>query len=208
VSTGKRERKQRSDGARSRQAILAAAAELATVEGLEGLSIGRLADHVGMSKSGLYAHFRSKEELQIATVDTALATFAREVGDPGARAPEGVARVVALCDAFLSYVERRVFPGGCFFISAATELEGREGRVADHVREVYSDILGGFAEAIARAAELGELDAGADAEQLLFELDSLMIGANLGFVFFRDAAAPGRARHAIRERLDRAAPAA
>src|SRR5262249_48938106 len=110
------ERRPRSDGVRSRNAILAAAAELATGEGLEGLSIGRLAEHVGMSKSGLYAHFGSKEELQIATVDTARQIFDREVTDRAAKAPEGVARLRATCEAFLDYLVREVFPGGCFFV--------------------------------------------------------------------------------------------
>jgi AcrR family transcriptional regulator len=201
-------RRHRADGERSRQAILTAAAELATIEGLDGLSVGRLAEHVGMSKSGVFAHFRSKEELQLATVDTAREIFEREVIQPGLRAPEGVARVYALCDAFLSHVERRVFPGGCFFVSAAAELDGKDGGpVRDHVVEVYSGILDGFAAVIRQAQELGELDADEDVAQLLFELDALMIGANLALVFFGDRAAPDRARAAIRERLERSAAA-
>ena len=199
-------RRHRADGERSRQAILTAAAELATIEGLDGLSVGRLAEHVGMSKSGVFAHFRSKEELQIATVDTAFRIMDREVTQRGLAAPEGVARVYAFCDAFLSYVERRVFPGGCFFINAAAELEAREGRVTDYVREVYQGVLDGFTEEIRRAQALGELDAAEDPAQLTFELDSFMVGANLALVFFGDRAAPDRARAAIRDRLERLAP--
>src|SRR5882757_3841669 len=93
-------------GERSRQTILEAAAQLATIEGLDGLSIGRLAEAVGMSKSGLYAHFRSKLELQLATISTADEIFRREVIDPGEAPAPGVARVLGLCDAFLSHVER------------------------------------------------------------------------------------------------------
>jgi len=201
-------RRHRADGERSRQAILKAAAELATIDGLDGLSIGRLAEHVGMSKSGLYAHFGSKEELQLATVDTALEIFNREVTQPALAAPEGVARVIGLCEAFLAYLERRVFPGGCFFISAASELDAKQGAVSDHVRDVYSGILEGFAGVIEQAKELGQIDSKADVAQLVFELDSLLLGANIAYVFFGDLSAVDRARQAIRERLEREAPPA
>src|SRR5579862_5615789 len=108
-------RKRRSDGERSRNAILREAAQLATVEGLAGLSIARLAEAVGMSKSGLFAHFGSKEELQLATIETASAIFAVEVVEPAHDAPAGLPRLRALADRFLAHVEGRVFPGGCFF---------------------------------------------------------------------------------------------
>src|SRR5215470_13186988 len=98
------ERKRRSDGERSRGAILDEAAQLATVEGLTGLSIGRLAEAVGMSKSGLFAHFGSKEELQLATIDTASEIFAAEVVDPALAEPSGIARLQALSDRFLGHV--------------------------------------------------------------------------------------------------------
>src|SRR3954462_13040735 len=115
-------RKPRADGERSRRTILDAAAKLATIDGLEGLSIGRLADHIGMSKSGLYAHFGSKEELQLATIETAREIYEADVVAPAARAATPLAKVEALCAQFLSHVERRVFPGGCFFASAAAEF--------------------------------------------------------------------------------------
>ena len=172
-------RRHRADGERSRTAILTAAAELATIEGLDGLSIGRLAEHVGMSKSGVFAHFRSKEELQFATVDTAREIYDREVTQLVFQAPEGVARVYAYCDAFLSHLERSVFPGGCFFISAASELEAKTGPVRDHVKKVFEELVQVFADAIERAQELGELDPKADSAQILFELDSLLLMANI-----------------------------
>ena len=93
-------RRQRADGARSRQAILHAATELATVEGLDGLSIARLAEHAGMSKSGLFAHFRSKEDLQLATIDAAAEMFDREVMQPGRAAPPGVRRAATASVAY------------------------------------------------------------------------------------------------------------
>jgi AcrR family transcriptional regulator len=201
-------RRQRADGARSRRAILDAATELATVEGLDGLSIGRLAEHAGMSKSGLFAHFRSKEDLQVATIDAAAEMFEREVTQPGMAARAGLRRVRSLCEAFLTYLERAIFPGGCFFVAAAAELDAKPGPVRDHLRTVYSRILAGLAGVIREAQDLGEIDAAEDVAQLTFELDSLMLGANFAFVFFRDPAALDRSRLAIEQRLARAAPPA
>ena len=197
-------RRQRSDGERSRRAILTAAAELATVEGLDGLSIGRLADHVGMSKSGLYAHFGSKEELQIATVDAAREIFDREVTDRAATAAEGLPRLRATCEAFLDHLDRGVFPGGCVFVSAAVELDAKEGRLADHLREVYAEIIDDLVVQAVKAVELGELAATTDVGQLVFELDSLMLGANVAFAFFKDPQALDRARRGIDARVEAA----
>jgi len=114
----------RADGERTRAAILRAAASLATVDGLEGLSIGNLAAATGISKSGLYAHFGSKQELQLATVGEAERIFTAEVVRPALAARPGLAQLAAACEAFLGYVQRGVFPGGCFF--AATALEQHE----------------------------------------------------------------------------------
>src|SRR3954451_24615203 len=106
------ERRRRSDGEQSRAAILDAAARLATVESIEGLSIGRLADEVGMSKSGLFAHFGSKEELQLATVDAATEIFAAKVTTPAARIPAGIDRLGFLVTRYLRYLAVDTFPGG------------------------------------------------------------------------------------------------
>jgi AcrR family transcriptional regulator len=123
----RRPRRQRSDGLRSRAAILREAARLATVEGIEGLSIGDLAEAVGMSKSGLFAHFRSKEELQLATIETADTIFQAEVVDPALTIGPGLGRLRALCEAFLLHLENGVFPGGCFFASVAAEIDTHPG---------------------------------------------------------------------------------
>ena len=151
-------RRLRSDGARSRQAILKGATELATLDGLEGLSIGRLADHIGMSKSGLYAHFGSKEELQLATIDAAQEIFDREVGEPTGEHPAGIGQLLAFCDAYLSYLERGVFPGGCFFASAGAELDTHEGRVRDKLRELMGAGMTELAGMVREAQARGELD--------------------------------------------------
>lgn len=201
-------RQHRADGERSRQAILTAAAQLATIEGLDGLSIGRLAEHVGMSKSGLFAHFKSKEELQLAAVDAANEIFQREVWEPGMKSRPGVDRIAAQCEAFFSHLERKVFPGGCFFVSAIAEFEGKEGRVRDHVLALYAKILVGFTEMVREAQQLGEIRPDEDVAQLVFELDSVLLGVNYAYVFFRDPGALDRGRTAVKNRLERAAPIA
>jgi AcrR family transcriptional regulator len=194
-------RRLRSDGARSRQAILKGATELATVDGLEGLSIGRLADHIGMSKSGLYAHFGSKEELQLATIDAAQAIFEREVVAPMLEQPEGLARVLGFADAYLSYLQRHVFPGGCFFASANTELDTHEGQVKDKLRELMAEGMEALAGMVREAQARGEVDQAADPDQLAFEIDALLHGANAGFVMFGSDEPLERAGRAIRARL-------
>lgn len=200
-------RQHRLDGERSRMAILKAASELATVEGLDGLSIARLAQYVGMSKSGLFAHFKSKEELQLATIDTAGVTVDREVLEPAYAARPGVARVKAFCDAYFAHLERQTFPGGCFFISVAAEFDSKPGPVRDYAVAAYSRILVKFDEMIREAQELGELDKREDTAQLAFELDSFMLCVNFASMFFRDPAAMARGREAVRKRIASATPA-
>src|SRR4051795_12861489 len=133
-----RQRQRRADGERTRSAILRGAASLATVDGLEGLSIGNLAAATGISKSGLYAHFGSKQELQLATVDEAERILTAEVVQPALAARPGLGQLAAVCEAFFSYVQRRVFPGGCFFVATALEMGARPGPVKDRIAAVQS----------------------------------------------------------------------
>jgi len=126
-------RRRRADGEQTRATILDAATKLATVEGLDGLSIGRLADHIDMSKSGLYAHFGSKEELQLAAIDTATQIFTDNVIRPAREADTALGRLEALCENFFRYLERPVFPGGCFFASATAELDTHPGPVKERL---------------------------------------------------------------------------
>jgi len=193
------ERRQRSDGQRSRAAILEGATRLATVDGLEGLSIGRLSAEIGMSKSGLYAHFGSKEELQLATVGAAEQVFDREVITPALAAAPGLPRVRALVERFFGYIE--LYPGGCFFASTAVELAGREGPVRERIREFVTRFIGVLEAELAVAIDAGELGADVDPAQLAFELDALMLGANNGFVLFGDRAPIEMARAAIERAL-------
>jgi AcrR family transcriptional regulator len=187
----------RSDGQRSRAAILDAAARLATVEGLEGLTIGRLAAHTGMSKSGLFAHFGSKEELQLATVGTAADVFVADVLAPAREAPEGLERLEALCERFISHVERNVFPGGCFFTSAAAEFDTRPGPVRERVAAFVGAWIGELREAVVAAQENGEFAESIDPDQVAFEVQSALLMANTAYLLFGDAIAFDRARASI-----------
>ena len=199
-------RRPRADGKRSRHAILDAAARLATVEGLNGLSIGGLAEHIGMSKSGLYAHFKSKEELQLATIDTAAGLFSAEVVEPGRAAPAGRARLWALSNEFLAHLERGVFPGGCFFASVAAEIDTRPGRVRDRIIEFIESWVGELIQAVEDAQRLGEIDATEAAGQLAFEVNAMLLMANAAYVMDPGPDPLDRARRGI-ERLIGPAPA-
>ena len=200
---GTKERRRRADGERSRRAILDEAARLATVEGLGGLSLARLANAVGMSKSGLFAHFGSKEELQLATIDSATATFEEQVLERTAGL--GLERLRTLIDAFFRYVETDVFPGGCFFASALTELSMQPGPVRDRLVEFLDRWLGELEAAVRDAQAEGALDADEDPAQLAFEIGAALFFANAGFVVTRSPEAIERARRTIDRRLAAAA---
>jgi AcrR family transcriptional regulator len=194
-------RKRRSDGERSRSAILREAAQLATVEGITGLSIGRLAEAVGMSKSGLFAHFGSKEELQLATVQTANAVFAEQVIEPAERAPSGLERLRRLADGYLRYVEAGTFAGGCFFASALAEVDMHPGPVRDVLVAFNEDWLGRLQAAVRDAQEAGAIDPEEDAAQLAFEIEAALFLANGQFVVVRTSEPIERARRTIERRL-------
>ena len=195
------QRRARADGERTRGAILRAAASLATVDGLEGLSIGHLAAAIGMSKSGLYAHFGSKQELQLATVDEAGRIFQEEVVQPALAAPPGRAQLAAVCETFFDHLQRRTFPGGCFFAGAALEMGTRPGPVKERVAAFQSGfvaLIRGFA-ATALAQE--ELPAGEDPDRLAFELNGIILAADATFVLQDDPAVLDLARQVVHRRL-------
>jgi AcrR family transcriptional regulator len=207
TAADRRVRRRRSDGERSRNAILREAAQLATVEGLDGLSISRLADAVGMSKSGLFAHFGSKEELQLATIETAGALFTEHVIEPASAATTGLERLRQLAEGFLQYVEGDVFPGGCFFASVAAEMDTHPGPVRDLAVQVVADWIGQLETAVRDAQAEGAIDLWEDPEQLVFELHAYLILANAEFVISRESTPIDRARRALERRLTAAAPA-
>ena len=204
ATKSKRRRRTRADGERSYRAIVDAAARLATLEGLEGISISRVANEIGMSKSGLFAHFDSKQDLQLAAIAAAEEIYAAEVVEPAMELPEGLERLELLCERYLSYVKRGVFPGGCFFAATAAEWDSRRGPVRDRVRGVlagWTELL----EANLRAAQRqGLVDRGSDPHQLTFEINALLHEANGHYLLFSDPAALERARRAIGDRLERA----
>jgi len=198
--------RRRLKGMRTRRSILAHAARVGSAEGLEAVSLQRLASDLGISKSGLFAHFGSKEELHMATVDAAAQIFTDEVIRPALQIQRGIGRVWALCNSWLSYVERGVFSGGCFFWAVAEEFDSRKpGPVRDSVLAKKDYWSYSLQRAVREAQAAGEIDPAVDAEQLAWELDSLLGGANSGFKGGDGVRALERARRAIRDRLTRAA---
>ena len=193
--------KRRPKGQRTRAAILTEAARLASVDGLDGLTIGGLATATGMSKSGLYAHFGSKEDLQLATIASARETFVAEVFVPALAAPQGIRRLYAACDAFLSHIERRVFPGGCFFAVAAADVGTQVGAVRDAVAAQQRDWIDLLKRLAHKAMDVGELGPGINAAQLAFELNAVVVSAASTFILHGDPAVFERARAAVRSRL-------
>ena len=188
-------------GDRSRQAILEAAVHLASAEGLEGLTIGRLAAETRMSKSGLFAHFGSKEELQLATIEAARSIFIKNVILPTLKLEPGLPRLRKLCELWLDYANRKIFRGGCFFTAASAEFDSRPGPVRDRIAEIMQEWLSGLMRTVVEAQKANQLDRKADPEQLVFEINALEMGANWAFQLHGDKQAFGRARLGIFERL-------
>jgi AcrR family transcriptional regulator len=176
----------RSKGQISRATILLTAAKLATIKGLNGLSLGTLAAEVGMSKSGLYAHFKDKEALELATIETAAVIFDRDVLQPAMKAQAGTERLRAVADSFLSHLERRVFPGGCFFASVAAELDTRPGLARDRVVEMLDNWLSLLRQCILDAQDLEEIDPKAEVAQAVFEIEAMLLAANFLFAMRND----------------------
>ncbi len=164
-------------GDRTRTAVLDAAVTLATARGLDGLSLAQLADRLGVSKSGLFAHWRSKEELQLATVERAREQFVDRVGAPATRAPRGVRRLWAVCELWLGFVTAEERPGGCFFTNADFEYTAKPGPVRDRLVQVLAEWLTFLERLAAEAVAAGELPAGTDPRQLAFELNALGVAA-------------------------------
>jgi AcrR family transcriptional regulator len=180
------------------EAILDRAVDLASEQGLEGITIGRLAAETEMSKSGLFGHFGSKEELQLATVDAAAKRFAEEVAGPALEVPSGIERLRALCDAYIGYLEREVFSGGCFWAAVTAEFDDRPGPVRDRIRDGMAAWIGG----LEQEAEAAGIE---DPAQLAFELVAVAQAANSRSRLFGDRDAFVRARAAIDRRLEDAA---
>ena len=193
-------RKSRADGERTRDAIVREAVSLATLDGLDGLSIGNLADALEMSKSGVYAHFGSKQDLQLATLEEAGKIFSAEVIEPALSAQPGRGQLLALCDAFFDYLLRRTLPGGCFWCGVVVEMGTRPGPVKDEIAAFQGGFGALLRQLVVTAQEHGDL-VGEDPDGLSFELNAVMYATNASFVLRDDPAAIDLARQIVRHRL-------
>jgi AcrR family transcriptional regulator len=196
-------RRTRAPGDRSRARVLEQAAALATLEGLEGISIARLANATGMAKSSVYVLFGSKEQLRLATIDAARASFiTTHVITPAiTTGPPGRQRLLRLCKGFLDYVEQRVFPGGCFFVTASAEMGGRHGPVRDRVARYQRQWRELLTQTARDAGAAADLPPDTDPDQLVFELGAILAGTNLAAVLHNDNTIIDRARETIRQRI-------
>ncbi|WP_326661063.1 TetR/AcrR family transcriptional regulator [Streptomyces sp. NBC_00385] len=188
-------------GNQTRQLILQHAVGIASVEGLEGLSLGRLANELKLSKSGVFALFGSKEELQVATVHAAIKVLIEHVVQPTRELPAGLGRILLLCRRWLTYSEQRVFPGGCFFYSVSAEYDAREGRVHDTVAAAHSNWFSFVEQTIDDARQVGEVRDDTDIPQLAFELVALLEMANAESVLHDNFTCYSRAANGILTRL-------
>ncbi|HST42838.1 MAG TPA: TetR/AcrR family transcriptional regulator [Conexibacter sp.] len=185
----------------TREEIVARAVAVASTDGLEGLTIGRLAGDLSMSKAGLIGHFGSKERLQLAALEEAIAIFTREVWLPVADRPAGRERLLAICDAWVAHLQSGVFPGGCFLTAASMEFDGRSGPVRERViaaLELWRSVI---EHDVRAAVAAGELPAATDPAQVWFECNALAIGLNQAIQLFGDAGAPARASRAMRRAI-------
>jgi AcrR family transcriptional regulator len=196
----------RPDATKTRRDILSVATDIASAEGLEGLSIGRLANELSLSKTGIFAHFGSKRQLQLATVDSARQVFLERVVQPSLEQERGVRRLRAMLENWLAYVEQIVFRGGCFFAAASAEFDSRPGPVRDQIARLTKSWLVGLQDETAIAVSNKELCASIDPVQFAFELHAFVQEANWAFKLFNDKSAFTRARRAIRNKIVSAEP--
>lgn len=195
-------------GELTRAAIVAAALDLASREGLEGLTIGVLADELKMSKSGVIAHFGSREELQLAVLATYARRFIDEVLRPAVGEPRGLARLQAILERWLHHLAREL-DSGCIMVGGAFEYDDREGALRDAMVEIITGWQRELQRAIRQAIDTGELRADLDAGQLVFEIYGLMLAAHQGARLLRSQGAVRHARAGLQRLIDAArAPAA
>jgi AcrR family transcriptional regulator len=188
-------------GLRTREAILARAVDIASVQGLEGLTVGSLATQLKMSKSGLFAHFGSKEDLQLATVELARQIFINKVTRPAIAAVRGMPRLWGLIEHWLALVEKRVFQGGCFFSAASFEFDSRRGVVRDRIAAIMHEWIGAITRAVCEAQKAGHLDPNVHPTRLAFEIHGIAMGAHWAHQLLDDKHAYSRARTILLEKL-------
>ncbi|MEZ5425918.1 MAG: TetR/AcrR family transcriptional regulator [Pyrinomonadaceae bacterium] len=189
-------------GEKTRQEILKTSVDIASAEGLEGLSIGKLANEIGLSKSGLFAHFGSKEDLQIAAVQTAAEIFVAEIIKPTEDSENGLIKLYAMLDAWISYIERSIFRGGCFFFAVSAEMDDRPGKVRDLVAELTKSWVMKLESEAKLAVRLGELGNDRDVELLIFQVHGFVQEANWFYRLHEDKRAFEKARLSILQTLE------
>jgi|SRR5215469_5563965 len=189
---------------KTRREILLVAVDIASAEGLENLSIGRLAKELRMSKTGIFAHFGSKQQLQLATVDAASEIFLQQVVQPVLQIPQGLRRLRAMLESWLGYIEQSVFRGGCFFAAVSAEFDSRPGKVRDNIAALTKAWVVALQDEIALATANGELLRDVNQNELAFELHAYVQEANWAFKMFNDRSAFMLAKSAIANRIDRA----
>lgn len=170
---------------------------VASIEGLDGFTLGRLAEDLQMSKSGVLRHFSTKEDLQLHALAAAVGVFTLEVWAPCLAVSAGLPRLQAICDAWISYLERDVFPGGCFLTAASCEFDGRPGPVHDAVVKALARWHHTLQEQVRLAITSAELTPEADPETIAFQLNALAMAANQAIQLFDDRRAPQMARRAM-----------
>lgn len=184
-------------GERTRETILQQAFDLASVVGLNGLTIGSLATHTGMSKSGLFQHFGSKEALQVATLEHGVGLFTEQVVRPALQRERGVERVRALFDSWLGWDDHAGAQGGCLFITASIELDDQAGPARDYLVATQTDWLTMLERTALLAVEAGAFRPDLDCTQFAHELNSLLLGFHQSKRLLRDPKAESRARKAL-----------
>jgi AcrR family transcriptional regulator len=194
-------RRSTADVADSRVAVVEAAIDLASVEGLEGITIGRLANELGMSKSGLIGRFGDKQRMQRAVLAAAVQRFTDAVWQPASRLQPGLPRLEAIVDAWVGHLRDGVFPGGCFVTTASVEYDSRPGPLHDDVAEVVNGWLHVLAAEARRAHQAGDLPADRDPADVAFELHSLASGGSVVGRLIGDGAALDRTHAAMRRAI-------
>ena len=194
-------RRSKEEAAQTRAAIIDRAVQTASIEGLEGVTIGRLADDLGMSKAGVIGHFGDKTTLQRATFEQAMQIFTADVWERSRSKPHGLPRLTAVCENWVKHLTNSPFPGGCFMCTVATEWDAREGDIHDEVRDRWRLWLKVLAREAKIARDEGDLPSDTDPDQVAFELNALAMALNQSLQLFEDRRAPARARRAMRRVL-------
>jgi AcrR family transcriptional regulator len=201
LSAKQRAPRHQARGVRTHEAILASAVDIASVDGLEGLTVGTLATQLRMSKSGLFAHFGSKEELQLATIEFARQIFIDKVTRPAITAPKGLPRLWSLINQWLVLVEKRIFSGGCFFSAASFEFDSKQGVVRDRIAAIMREWIGVLGRAVEQAQKAGHIRAKVNPTRLVYEIHGVAMGAHWAHQLLDDRQAYSRARATVLEKL-------